>query len=145
MKIVVIEDSLTVRQALIERLAEEPLLTVAGQASGSADAVATVGLCRPDVVLLDLELRKGDCGLTVLRELRARGFAGYIYVLTASEHGQVALECRANGANGFYNKGEELERLVADLRELAVAAHVDLLRPGRSFDETAKRVARPVS
>ena len=86
MKIVVVEDSLTVRDAILERLAEEPFLTVVGQASSPAQAFATVNLSKPDAVLLDLGLRNGTHGIDVLQELRASGFSGHIFVLSASPY-----------------------------------------------------------
>ncbi|WP_067065438.1 response regulator [Roseateles chitosanitabidus] len=133
MKIVVVEDSLTVREAILERLGEEPFLTVVGQASSPAEALSTIALSRPDAVLLDLGLRDGTHGIDVLQQLRTQGFAGYIFVLSASPYESAAFDCKARGANGFYDKGDGVERLIADLREIALGKHVEQLRTGRSI------------
>lgn len=133
MKIVVVEDSLTIREAILERLREEPFLTVVGQASTPAEALATVSLSKPDVVLLDLGLRDGTHGIDVLQQLRDGGFAGYIYVLSASSYEAAGFESKARGANGFYDKADGLERLIADLREISLGIHVEPLRVNRSI------------
>ncbi|MGE5095010.1 MAG: response regulator [Betaproteobacteria bacterium] len=49
---------------------ERPRMEVCGQATNAADALAVAARCRPDVVLLDLDLGK-DSGLTIIRDLAA--------------------------------------------------------------------------
>lgn len=133
MKIVVVEDSLTVREAILERLGQEPFLTVVGQASSPGEAIATVQLSKPDAVLLDLGLRDGTHGIDVLQELRHGGYAGHIFVLSASSYEAAGFDSKARGANGFYYKADGVERLVADLREIALGVHVAPLRVHRSI------------
>lgn len=115
------------------QLAEEPFLTVVGQAGSRDEAVATVNLSKPDAVLLDLALRDGTHGIDVLQDLRLGGYAGHIFVLSASSYEAAGFDCMARGANGFYDKADGLERLVADLREIALGVHVEPLRVHRSI------------
>ena len=50
------------------------------EAESGEDALSQVVQFRPDVILLDLYLRK-PCGLEVLRRLRADGYQGKVVVL----------------------------------------------------------------
>ncbi|HEY0987942.1 MAG TPA: response regulator, partial [Kofleriaceae bacterium] len=55
-RVLVVDDSLTVRQRLIEILAHEPDLQVVGEAGDGRRAVELTQRLRPDVVTLDLVL-----------------------------------------------------------------------------------------
>ena len=79
MKVVLVEDSPLVRKHLLAALKEQPFLSVVGIAATEAEALCTVGLTRPHVVVLDLSLASGS-GLEVLRKLRIAGFGGTILV-----------------------------------------------------------------
>lgn len=133
MKTVVVEDVQTVRGAILERLAEESFLTVIGQAASRDEAVATVNLSKSDAVLLDLALRDGTRGIDVLQGLRLDGYAGHMFVASASSYEAAGFDCMARGANGFYDKADGLERLVADLREISLGVHREPLRVHRAI------------
>ena len=81
MKVVLVEDSPLVRKHLLAALKEQHFLSVVGLAATEAEALCTVGLTRPHVVVLDLSLASGS-GLEVLRKLRLAGFGGTILVLS---------------------------------------------------------------
>lgn len=128
MKVVVVEDSPLVRKHLLAALKEQPFLSVVGIAATEAEALCTVGLTRPHVVVLDLSLASGS-GLEVLRKLRMAGFGGTILVLSNREAEIYAPLCVQNGANAFYDKGREFERFLTDLNMLAEAPRLAASRP----------------
>ena len=103
MKVVLVEDSPLIRKQLLGTLKEQPFISVVGLAATEAEALCTVGLTRPHVVVLDLSLASGS-GLAVLRQLR-------------------------QGAQAFYDKGREFERFLADLNMLAEAPRLAASRP----------------
>lgn len=128
MKVVLVEDSPVVRKQLLDTLKEQPFVSVVGIAATEAEALCTIGLTRPHVVLLDLGLASGS-GLEVLRKLRKAGFGGTILVLSNREAEIYGPLCIQNGANGFYDKGREFERFIVDLNVLAEAPRLAASRP----------------
>lgn len=53
-RVLVVEDSITVRKRIVEALAEDPELAVVGEASDGQEGVALCQRLRPDVVTLDM-------------------------------------------------------------------------------------------
>lgn len=128
MKVVLVEDSPLVRKHLLAALKEQPFLSVVGLAATEAEALCTVGLTRPHVVVLDLALAAGS-GLEVLRKLRLAGYGGTILVLSNREAEIYGPLCVSNGANAFYDKGREFEKFLVDLNVLAEAPRLAASQP----------------
>ncbi|HEY1798198.1 MAG TPA: response regulator transcription factor [Stellaceae bacterium] len=90
--------------------------------STAADAAAALRTSRPDVVILDLGLPDAD-GLTVLSEMRDRGDATPVLILTARGSVKDRVGGLQSGADDYMVKPFALEELVARL-------HALLRRPG---------------
>jgi DNA-binding response OmpR family regulator len=88
----------------------------------AADAAAALRTSRPDVVILDLGLPDAD-GLTVLTEMRDRGDATPVLILTARGSLKDRVSGLQSGADDYVVKPFALEELVARL-------HALLRRPG---------------
>ena len=88
-RVLVVDDSVTVRRLVGEALAAEPDLLVVGAAANGADALALMAPLRPHVVILDLEMPVMD-GLEMLRRLREARSEVPVLVFTA--HGADAPE-----------------------------------------------------
>ncbi|UXH77751.1 response regulator [Roseateles amylovorans] len=129
MKIVVVEDCLPVRRLLVGRVECEAGVSVVAQASGEDEAVQAVMATTPDVVLLDLQLSPGS-GLAVLSRLRRQSFAGKVFVLSSEDRAIYAPLCTQRGANGFYDKAFDVDRLMGDLHDLCCEGAPRLRRCG---------------
>ena len=129
MVVFLVEDSPIVQERLVEMLTEIEGVNVLGTADNAADAVADILRLLPDVAVLDIRLRAGS-GLAVLERIRreAPGIATIVLTNYASlEHRQL---CLGAGANYFFDKTEEFERVKGALQ--------DLLAAGTSHWETAR-------
>ena len=69
-RVFLLDDHEIVRRGVRELLESEPDLTVIGEASNAAEALARVPALRPDVAVLDVRLPDGN-GVEVCRELRS--------------------------------------------------------------------------
>ena len=67
-RVLIVDDSKTVRQALQDIFEEEDDLEVMGVAENPYVAVELIGIESPDVIVLDIEMPRMD-GLTFLRKL----------------------------------------------------------------------------
>lgn len=119
--VVVVEDSLTIRRHMIQRLEAQAELRVVGEAADEATAVALVTDTAPQAVLLDLSLAAGGSGLNVLKTLRRQGYRGQVHILSHQTPDAYRQACVAAGADGFYDKAEEMELLISHLAGQPVA------------------------
>jgi len=69
MRVAVIDDSVAVQASLSRMLALVPGIDVVGYAEDVAGAISLIDAERPDVVVLDVELRARDRGIDVLHHV----------------------------------------------------------------------------
>lgn len=121
LKIVLIEDSMIVRQTIGFLLGELAGVEVVG---GAADELAAIDLLRrqqPDLAIVDLELRTGS-GIGVLRALSKNpDHFGRPRAVVFSNHDQPVLRerCLALGVDRFFDKNTEIGELLAYVRVAA--------------------------
>ncbi|MBI3091365.1 MAG: chemotaxis response regulator protein-glutamate methylesterase [Candidatus Tectomicrobia bacterium] len=142
-KVLIVDDSATVRTVLATELAKDPQIKVVGTAADPYIARDKIVALRPDVLTLDIEMPRMD-GLTFLSKLMAHyplpviilsslTPAGCETTLKAFELGALDVLAKpdAQGPNG-------LSRMAHDLKErIKVAARVDVKR------HLLRRSARP--
>ena len=90
-----------------------------GFADSAQTAIAGIGACNPDVVLVDLKLSKGT-GFEVLRSVRARSPQTHLLVVTSFPTAGVKKACMIAGAHGFFDKLLELDQVRDTLENLSV-------------------------
>lgn len=118
MKLLIVEDSLLVRERLASFFAAFPKLEIAA-AANTAEAFAHFRTWRPDVAILDIGLPDGN-GIDVLRTVKRERPATRI--LMFSSHDSCRESCRAAGADGFFDKADDFDSL-ADAVGVLAAAH----------------------
>jgi DNA-binding NarL/FixJ family response regulator len=133
-RVVLAEDHTLVRDGIRTLLGLVADIDLVGQAADGEETVRVVEAARPDVLLLDMRMPKGD-GRTVVRELARRGALPPTLILTTFDDDDAALEVIAAGARGFLLKDIKLDRLVEAVR--TVAAGGTMFRPALS--ERAER------
>ena len=114
LKIVLIEDSIPLRQALAALLEELAGVAVVGAAADETAAIDLLQRQQPDLAILDLELSQGS-GFGILRALAGQPERfGRPRAVVFSSHGQpvVRQRCRALGVDSFFDKATELDDLL---------------------------------
>ena len=117
-RVVLADDHTLVREGIRTLLALMPDIELAGEACDGEDAVRVVEGARPDVLLLDMRMPRGD-GRFVVEELGRRGILPPTLILTTFDDDEAALDVVRAGARGFLLKDVTLDRLVAAVRTLA--------------------------
>ena len=126
-RVFLLDDHEIVRRGVAELLEGEPDLTVVGEASTAAEALARVPAVRPDVAVLDVRLPDGD-GVTVCRELRSRLPDLRCLMLTSFSDDEALFDAVMAGASGYVLKQIRGTDLVGAIR--TVARGQSLLDPG---------------
>jgi two-component system chemotaxis response regulator CheB len=88
-RVLVVEDSLTVRQRLVEALAPDPRFSVVGEAADGEQAIALCERLRPDVVTLDMVLRRALTGVDVTEHIMAYCPTPIVIVSSSLNRGEV--------------------------------------------------------
>ncbi|MEO1087319.1 MAG: response regulator [Acidobacteriota bacterium] len=118
MKLLIVDDSLIVRNA-IERSVANGQITDVVRAEDGAQAVEIFRGQRPDLVTMDLTMPNLD-GLGAIQQIRAIEPKASILVISALNSHKTAMEAIRRGACGFLTKpfterevGDALDALVA--------------------------------
>ncbi len=125
-RVFLLDDHEVVRAGVSSLLSSQPDLTVVGEASTVAEALARAPAARPDVAVLDVLLPDGD-GVTVCRELRSQLPELRCLMLTSFSDDQALFDAIMAGAAGYVLKQIRGSDLVGAVR--TVAAGGSLLDP----------------
>jgi chemotaxis response regulator CheB len=121
-RVLIIDDSLTIRAILEGIMAKHPDIELVGAAGDVEEARATLTQRRPDVITLDLAL-PGTDGMTFLGELAEGPHAPVLVVSSSTTDGAAATaQAIAAGALACFDKAQlvrETDRFVKALRRAA--------------------------
>lgn len=113
-RVVVIDDQPLVRAGIARILAGAPELEIVAECEDGDEAVAAVRTHRPDVVLMDIRMRRVD-GVEATRAIRELVDAPPVLVLTTFGDDETVAAALSAGAAGFVLKdarGEEIVRAI---------------------------------
>ncbi|WP_276698010.1 response regulator [Propionibacterium acidifaciens] len=142
--VLIADDQAIIRRGLRDFLGESPDIEVVAEASTGYEAVSLAHAWRPDVILMDLRMPKGN-GLEATRQILAESDRSKILILTTFERDEYLFVAMDLGASGFANKDLDLDDLSEAIR--TVARGGCWLKPrlaARLAAEFAKRKPVPV-
>ncbi len=116
-RVLIVDDSDTIRSMLVRLCAGLPQLEVVGEAKDGLEALEAIQKLKPDVVTLDIHMPKLN-GLEVLRSLREEESKPIIIVLSSVTEEIYRQKCFEFGAKHVFAKGTELDEIVRVLRAL---------------------------
>ncbi len=134
----VVEDSPTLRDALVATLEDLAPVRVSGFAAGATEALHALAAEPPpcDLAIVDLFLAQGS-GLELLQALQQRRSRVRRVVLTNAATPALRARCLALGAEQVFDKSGEIEALVAWCEALAVAPCGAVLQGAAKVADTA--------
>ena len=138
-RVLITDDHLIVREGLRLILETVDGIEIAGEASDGAECLALVPECKPDVILMDLQMPRMD-GITAIGHLRSQFPEIAIVILTTYNEDDLMIRGLQAGARGYLLKDTSRENLLDTIQ--AAAKGETLLKP-----EILARVlaARPAS
>ncbi len=117
MKVFLVEDSLLIRERMRRMLQDMDGIEIAGETGDAREAIGGIPRVRPDVILLDIHLLGGS-GIDVLRALKKREQVPVIIVLTNYAYPQYRQKCLEAGADYFFVKSTEFDRVIPTLEQI---------------------------
>lgn len=125
MRVLIVEDSGFMADALIQLISTIPDVTVVGQAVNQADAVALGIALQPDLVILDLQIKNSpygesspDHGLATLYELRSLERPPEVMVFSHMPEQPWLRTVAQAGAAGFISKDSSTTVIAAALQAI---------------------------
>jgi DNA-binding NarL/FixJ family response regulator len=113
-----LDDHEVVRRGVKDLLEAEPDITVIGEGSTAAEALARVPALRPDVAVLDVRLPDGD-GVSVCRDLRSKLPTLGCLMLTSFADDDALYDAILAGAAGYVLKQIKGHDLIQAVRTIA--------------------------
>ena len=121
LNIVIVEDNPALLELLTGMLSGIDGIAVVGTASSEAEAIALIRNARPQLAVVDLELRAGT-GLKVLGAIQgAPADFGSPRTVVFSNHSHpiVKSRCLALGAEAFFDKSFQMDEMLEFVQEMA--------------------------
>ncbi|NUN68506.1 MAG: response regulator transcription factor [Bacteroidetes bacterium] len=117
----IVDDSAIVRERLTALLNEVPSITIVGFADNPLAATEAIVAQQPDVIILDIFLTGGS-GIHVLKNIRGKHVPAKVIMLTNYAQEEYRRKCFEEGADYFYDKSIEFEKVVETIHRIAEAA-----------------------
>lgn len=122
MRVVIADDSAVVRQRLTRMLNDLDGIEVVGQADDVPVAREMVEQLAPDVAILDVRMPTGS-GADLVREIKKLSPTSRIIVLTSFPYPEVREKCISGGADFFFDKSNEFQKVLSVIRNMAKVAY----------------------
>jgi DNA-binding NarL/FixJ family response regulator len=119
-RVLIVDDDPLVRRLLTTVLRGQGI-EVVGEATDGDEVPRAVDAHHPDVVLMDLQMRRTG-GLEAIRALRRRPGAPAVIALTSFGSDDTVVAALAAGAQGFLGKDDDPEHIARHVHEVAGGA-----------------------
>lgn len=116
--ILVIDDHPLMRKGIMQLIALEPSLRLVGETGDGRHGLELACQLRPELILLDLNMR-GLGGLDTLKAIRAAELDARVVILTVSDSEEDVVDALRAGADGYLLKDMEPEDVLHSLRMAA--------------------------
>jgi DNA-binding NtrC family response regulator len=120
-KVLIVDDDVAITQQLFWTLCDEFEVMTANNLSS---AIRRATIYEPDVAILDLHLPPTldahDTGLRVLDYVKSHLPASKVFISTSDPSIEMRKDCVRRGADGFFDKPLDVERLLSIVRSAVI-------------------------
>lgn len=117
-RIMIVDDHEVVRIGMHTAFEAEPDLTVVGEASNGAEALAKMPVLGPQVILMDVRMEKMN-GIEACREIKSRYPDVHILMITSYTDNDAMISSILAGASGYLLKHVSRADLLRSIRQVA--------------------------
>ena len=119
MRVIIADDSEILRSRLVDMLTEIEGIEIVAQAKDAKEAIETTRAHHPDVIIMDIRM-PGEDGIVAIEAIKkGKRNKPKIIVFTNYPYLQYRKRCVEAGADFFFYKALEFEKLIALIKELA--------------------------
>ena len=118
LKVFIADDSKEIRSRFIEILQENKSIVVSGESGDAEQAMIALHNLKPDVVILDIHMPKGE-GMQVLKDIKMMDPEMVVIIFTAFPDPEYRRTYLAAGADYFFDKTKDFQKMADVLAELA--------------------------
>lgn len=118
MNVLLVDDSEILRNHLMTILAEMENVTVVGESIDTESAIRDLKKNRPDLMILDIRM-PGEGGIHVLKTAKEKYPEMRVIIYTDYPYPQYRTKCMELGADYFFDKSTETEKMIDKIRQLA--------------------------
>jgi len=120
MRLFIADDSEILRERLVENISEIENVEIIGQVGDTIKAIEAIERLKPDLVILDIQMPGGN-GIVVLEKLKKMETPPVVVMFTNYPYLQYRKRCFDSGADFFFYKSTEFEKLIEVIRVSAEA------------------------
>lgn len=117
MKVFIVDDSRAFRKELINLLSKLKEVEIVGQAQDSVKAMEAIQRLKPDAVILGIPISGGN-GIHLVKNIKKDKLAPIVMILTHYPYRQYREKYMDAGADFFFDKSTEFEKLIEILRDI---------------------------
>jgi len=118
LSVIIVDDSLVIRRRLAAMIVELLGVEVVAEASTAPEGLDLTESLKPDVVVVDIRM-PGRSGIGMLEDMKALEPKPKIIVLTNYPYVAYRRRCLDLGADHFFDKSTQFERVLDVLREMS--------------------------
>jgi len=117
MKVFIVDDSRAFRKELINLLSKLKEVEIVGQAQDSVKPMEAIPKLKPDVVILGIPISGGN-GIRLVKNIKKDKLAPIVMILTHYPYRQYREKYMDAGADFFFDKSTEFEKVIEVLKNL---------------------------
>ena len=118
MRIFIADDSEVLRERLAEILSELEGVEIVGQEGDAGKALEVIDVLKPDLVILDIRMPGGN-GILILAAIKKKEKPPVVIRFTSYPYLQYRKRCMDAGADHFFYKSTEFEKLIEVVKKSA--------------------------
>jgi len=116
-KVFIVDDHPLVREGLTRFINLQPDLHICGEAATAHQALKSIPVLKPDVVILDLTLA-GSNGLDLIKDMKLRSLKSLVLVLSMHDESLYAERALRAGAKGYIMKEEASKEVLKAIHRI---------------------------
>ena len=119
MKILIVDDSRILRKRIIGMISDIPGVEICGEAGSSTEAIKLLNENNPEVIVLDIRMPDGS-GIEVLKDIQKQQTSVTTIILTNYPLVQYREKCMELGANYFFDKSSDIDKMADVIKLLLI-------------------------